>query len=358
MDSDAFIVGTTMRNQSRKLYPELMESFGAFLRKAPKEVTKKSYLYIHSTFPDLGFHFPRLLKKYALSSKVLFTYHCLNCQAVFPSFFRDIKTVCEECEQKSAYQPTTTVGVDRTTLARILNTFDVYAQYSNSEGFGLPAAEAAACGIPVFGTDYSAIHDVLDKTRGYPVKVAKMITGVDFGTERALPDNNDFVDKLIKYVLLPQHEKTRRSEQARDGVLKWFTWERVAKVWSDAIRSVPRATHEWDESPRFHSPVAPSRGFEDNSDFVRWAIENVLGQPESVDSYLALRLTRDLTNGVTPITIPGSTYASENSALGFNNNHKTFSTEDVLKELQRICQDTNEWEKLRYESTQLRREGN
>ena len=48
-------------------------------------------------------------------------------------------------------------GVDTKTLASIYNLFDVYIQPANSEGFGLPIVEAAACGVPVMATDYSVL---------------------------------------------------------------------------------------------------------------------------------------------------------------------------------------------------------
>ena len=42
-----------------------------------------------------------------------------------------------------------------------MNTFDLYVQYANSEGFGLPQVEAAGCGIPVASVDYSAMSSVV-----------------------------------------------------------------------------------------------------------------------------------------------------------------------------------------------------
>ena len=35
---DAFIIGTVMRNQKRKLYPELFKAFKKFLDEAPEEI--------------------------------------------------------------------------------------------------------------------------------------------------------------------------------------------------------------------------------------------------------------------------------------------------------------------------------
>ena len=49
-------------------------------------------------------------------------------------------------------------GVSYEDLSSIVNLFDLYTQYANCEGFGLPYVEAAACGVPVCGTDYSAME--------------------------------------------------------------------------------------------------------------------------------------------------------------------------------------------------------
>ena len=58
------IVGTIMRNQRRKLFPDLFKSFRKYL-----DITKDAdtYLYCHTCYPDVGWDIPRLLKQYNLS---------------------------------------------------------------------------------------------------------------------------------------------------------------------------------------------------------------------------------------------------------------------------------------------------
>jgi glycosyltransferase involved in cell wall biosynthesis len=51
-------------------------------------------------------------------------------------------------------------------MCLIYNLFDLYIQYHNSEGFGIPVIEAAACGTPVIATDFSAVCDVVRKVDG------------------------------------------------------------------------------------------------------------------------------------------------------------------------------------------------
>ena len=52
LQPDWFIVGTVMRNQKRKLFFELMKSFRLFLDRAPPEIAAKSYLYLHTSYPE------------------------------------------------------------------------------------------------------------------------------------------------------------------------------------------------------------------------------------------------------------------------------------------------------------------
>lgn len=85
---DTFIVGTVMRNQKRKLYPDLFKSFRKFLDSTEDS---NSFLYCHTYYPDVGWDIPRLLDQYGLSSRVLFSYKCKNCGHISVNFF---KTPC------------------------------------------------------------------------------------------------------------------------------------------------------------------------------------------------------------------------------------------------------------------------
>ena len=68
-----------MRNQKRKLIPELLYSFRQTLDTLEKDnydLGKKLYLYLHTSYPDAGWDIPELLKQTRLANKVLFTYFC------------------------------------------------------------------------------------------------------------------------------------------------------------------------------------------------------------------------------------------------------------------------------------------
>ena len=157
---DAKIIGTIMRNQRRKLFPDLFDAFRKFL---DSYGGNNVFLYCHTSYPDVGWDIPKLLKQYGLCSKVIFTYVCEACENIFPSFFHDAVSRCSRCGQFKSGLANVQRGASPEFLAKIINTFDLYVQYANSEGFGLPQVEAAACGVPVMSVDYSAMHSVVRK---------------------------------------------------------------------------------------------------------------------------------------------------------------------------------------------------
>ena len=80
---DYKIIGTIMRNQRRKLYPDLFEGFKKFLDNTGREDV---LLYCHTSYPDMGWDLPKLIMEHGIASKVLITYICQNCGHAFPLF--------------------------------------------------------------------------------------------------------------------------------------------------------------------------------------------------------------------------------------------------------------------------------
>ena len=128
-------------------------------------------LYCHTSYPDMGCDIPELLQQYNLSSKVLFTYVCTETKQPFASVFRGAKAESPYTKKLTSVLANVKQGLTYEQLAEIMNTFDVYVQYANSEGFGLPQVEAAACGIPVMSVDYSAMESVIRQLGGTPLPV-------------------------------------------------------------------------------------------------------------------------------------------------------------------------------------------
>lgn len=303
---DSNIIGTVMRNQGRKLYPDLFVAFRKFLdlcyENEEYELAEKTYLYIHTSYPDHGWDIPELLKRHGIGHKVIFTYICQNetCSKPFCSFFRDARTVCPHCNKSSAMLPNTSVGLKPEHLAAVINMFDVYIQYAVCEGFGMPQVEAASCGVPIMSVDYSAMSDIVRKTGGIPLKVERMFADIGTGADRALPDNDDTAHQIKKFFNMPIEMRRKMGRKAREAVEKFYTWDNTASIWAEYFENLELTGTQgrWDAPirPCDMPPPMPKQNMP-NSEFVNWGIINVMQEPSFVNTRFSMRHLRDLNYG-------------------------------------------------------------
>ena len=61
----------------------------------------------------------------------------------------------------------------------------------------MPQLEAAYAGLPVVGTNYSAMESVLNNIGGYPIDPIELSMEAETGCYRAIPDNQKFIDAFI-----------------------------------------------------------------------------------------------------------------------------------------------------------------
>ncbi|MCH8064822.1 MAG: glycosyltransferase family 4 protein [Chloroflexi bacterium] len=122
---------------------------------------------------------PRLVKQYGLSSRVHFTGRLSNEQ-----------------------------------LVRIYNQAEIVVSPSLYEGFGLPAAEAMACGTPVIATTGGAFPEVIDHDE----------TGwlVPPGDANALAD-------AIRKLMADKQLRDRLSKAGRKSIVARFSWRKAAE---------------------------------------------------------------------------------------------------------------------------------
>lgn len=235
------IVGTVMRNQKRKLFPDLMYSFRRYLDKI-KDTDKYgiTYLYLHTSYPEEnGWNIPELLLEHQLFDKVFFTYKCRSCNKFFPSKFNGSVTKCRACNtDNSAMFSSVANGVSTSDLNEIYNLFDIYIQYAICEGFGMPQVEAAACGLTVASVDYSAMSEIAESVNGIKIPVKRMFRELETGADRAYPDNeftvqmlNDFFDKDDTY-------RASKIDTIRNSCIAKYNWDNVYKVWDECFDSI------------------------------------------------------------------------------------------------------------------------
>lgn len=300
---DANIVGTVMRNQSRKLFADLFESLEIFLEKTKDNISlQNTYLYCHTGYPDMRpWNIPRLLRDHNVENHVLFTYLCSNCNFITASVFKESKTFCPRCRQNAMLLPSVGKGVTRDQLNTIYNLFDVYVQYTVAEGAGFPTIEAAWCGLPIMGTDLTATSDIVRQLNGIPLKVERTFHDIDMDAIRALPDNNDFVDKLISLFSKPKELLSKMGYETRKLAEEHFCWDKNAEIWEKCIDNykLKGLQGKWDSPPpKLQRNEKIPQNLSD-SQFVYFALENLACRPDLHNSYFELNLTRELNYGMT-----------------------------------------------------------
>tara|TARA_R100000808_G_scaffold2804_3_gene10532 strand:- start:57072 stop:58712 length:1641 start_codon:yes stop_codon:yes gene_type:complete len=343
-DGNCKIIGTVMRNQRRKLYPDLFEAFAKFIQESGREDV---YLYCHTSYPDLGWDIPKLLKQHGICSKTLFTYVCANCRHWFPSFFQDAVCRCNNCGQHAASLSNVQKGVDTEDLAQIVNLFDLYVQYANSEGFGLPQVEAAACGVFVMSVDYSAMSSVVRNLEGEPLKLITKYLELETGCYRAIPDNDYACQKMVEFFNLPDEEIARKGAVCRKNFVEKYQWDASAQKWEEHFDAVYRPPEDkWNSPPEIFQPATQMPTNMDNKDLARWLIVNVLGDETRLDSYMESRMVRDLNYGVY-IEGTGDVYINEDSMAYNRPQFKPFGPEEAYKAMYEIRMKRNYWENIR-----------
>jgi hypothetical protein len=342
---NAKIIGTVMRNQKRKLYDDLFLSFRKYLDKHPQDDT---YLYCHTSYPDMGFNIPRLLKEHRIANRVLFTYICSRCKKTLPAFFSDVKRHCPFCNNHMSL-PTTQLGASNQQLGEIYNLFDVYVQYAQAEGAGMPAVEAAGCGVPVMEVDFSAMEDYVQCVKGTPIPVQRLYREVETHFYRAYPDNDIFVEQLREVL-----EQTSGSYQDRlnhhHNALSFFNWDEVAAKWEKMIDSLNITESLWRTQPFIHRPNKVNPNLP-NPAFVENAIVNITGKPEIINTFVGQRMLRDLNYGSSLKGFGGLSYNDE-SFFGQQFKFKQYTRDDFINELLQINNDSNNHEHKRLQKLQ------
>jgi glycosyltransferase involved in cell wall biosynthesis len=314
-----------------------------FLADQVKEMLRKLNIYYNSSKrikpgnrqPQYRFEVPGNLKKGEFFYK-----RSNSCCLYYKNFFfSKIKSIKNSEYNDSVYN--IEVENDNSYTTRVCS-------IHNSEGLGLPSIEAASCAVPVFAVNYSGMTDVIKKTKGYAIDVQRFIREAETGQDRAMPDNQNFVNQLIKFFQLPEAMRAKKGNEARKGILEYFDWDKTAKTWEDHFDSIPLKDQSttWNSPAKFHEPARDVPINIDNESFVEWAITHVLGKSDLIGSYLNIRLLRDL-NWQSTTDSTSDLYYNDASALGIRANRKDFTKENVLTYLKALCDFRNGWEQKR-----------
>jgi glycosyltransferase involved in cell wall biosynthesis len=288
---------TIMRNQDRKLFPELIAAFARFVELAPPDVAQRAALYLHTGHPDMvGWDLPKLLLEAGVAARTYFTYLCRACGAHYPAHWAGAVVPCRACGRVAAQTANSDRGVSTPALAGVYNLFDVYCHLAYAGGLELPLLEAAACGVSVVTNDYAAMGE-LGRALG-----ADLVPGVlhrQFGTGRLVhaPDVEAVARTLLAQSALPTAVRRHRGYQQGEVARREYTWERSTERWAAALASLPPPERPWD-APRADwagTPPPPADSLSDAA-FARHCLW-VLRANTSPGGLDELKLSRDLAHG-------------------------------------------------------------
>ena len=347
LNSDCIIFGTVMRNQRRKLYPDLLKAFRDFLDKTNNP---NVYLYCHTTYPDVGWDFPELLNKYGLGNRVLFSYKCKHCGVVYSAFFNDAIKFCPSCQQLASTMVGIGNRIEEDVLNKVYNLFDVYIQWANSEGWGMPQLEAAYAGLPVISVDYSAMSSLVHNINGIPIKPIGFYKELETGCLRAVPDNENLVTQME--CMLNKNFRDAVASACCENAKTIYNWDYTADKWAKYFLSTPvkDESETWNSPPKLFNPAtrypqeilnAPP------SDQANWLFINVLGLPNLINGSLWKKTVKDLTyRSAISGNIPGY-YYNDYSFPDSEKRIEEFSFNNAFEYFLHLRNNYNEWEKLR-----------
>lgn len=260
LDPESIIIGTVMRNQKRKLYPELISAFEKILDELKASGSNKynnTILYLHTSYPDQGWDIPNLIKNCRYGHKIYLTYLCKNCGNVFSSNFNGITQVCNKCKKHAATIPNVSNPISTEILGQIMSTFDMYIQYSICEGFGMPQVEAAHCGVPVLTVNYSAMTDMVDKINAIPINIGCKFKELETSANRVYPDEQSLINNAINIINTPELIRKKKYFENIETVKQNYSWENTINSWIKYIDSIDINKYQelWDSPPSTLSKI-------------------------------------------------------------------------------------------------------
>ena len=291
-DPKTRFVGTVMRNQPRKLFPRLIEAFRMF-KEQHAEIAKDVFLLLHTSVRDVGWDIPEHTRQNGMEEWVVFSYICNACGFMAVSNYCGSPADCPICKSKQTFDnPNTAFGFNDEQFNMMYNLLDVYVQGTIAEGDGMPLNEAKACGVPVLGSDYSAVYEKVRNGGGIPIKNMseqpnKMAPYTEHETaqNRSLFDRQDLCDKLAM-LLSDEGKRLKLAKEARECAVKYYSWDLSAKKWEYWIETAAIK----DREETWNAPVEIKELTDDSpqaklgdKEFIEWIYFHILSgkKPDS-----------------------------------------------------------------------------
>ncbi len=204
---DAFVVGSVGRNQPRKRLDLTLQYFGEWI---DSRGIDDAYLYLHvAPTGDSGIDIPRVANYYGLAGKLI----VMN-QGIIHDIGDDV-------------------------MPLVYSALDLYWTTTQGEGWGLPALEAMACGVPVLAPDWSGLGD-------WAQGAAKLIECTGRAPTAPLNDQTYTIGGIpdraltleaLDYFYAPATRDARRLDYAKRGAerAEKFNWQATGHGVADVL---------------------------------------------------------------------------------------------------------------------------
>jgi glycosyltransferase involved in cell wall biosynthesis len=286
LDPDSIIIGSVMRNQKRKLISELFKSLRMLLDKTKNN---KILLYLHTSYPEpTGWNIPELLQEHGVYNNVVFTYIDPINKKYYCSPYKGPKIPSPDHPNSYCVFPNVINGVSNEQLSSIYNLFDIYVQYAICEGLGIPQLEAASCGVPIFSTNYSGMEEIISKLDGQPIS-CYLTKELETGSDRAIPNNEDLVEKIIQWIALDTKQKKDISKNIRQKLIDNYSWEKTTKNIIKTFDNI-EPKNKWHIPMKTFSNEVPAHL--SNRDFIYFIIDNIICEPRLKRTYFIQNLVK------------------------------------------------------------------